>query len=92
MIIINQDRTVILNYENIEAIGVAKSTKDRFKIIAATVTNSEIEIAQYKTEERAKEVLNEIKEKYTEYAKISNVSGDIRQVFILPKVYEMPKE
>lgn len=87
MIIINQDRTVILNYENIEAIGVAKATEDRFKIIAATVTNSEIEIAQYKTEERAKEVLQEIISKYRQWNQDAN-----NAVTIIPKVYEMPKE
>ena len=45
----------------------------------------------YKTEERAKEVLNEIVKKYEEYATIVNGSGSIKSVFILPKIYIMPQ-
>ena len=93
MIIINQDKTVMLNYENIEAIGVAQKTKDKFKIIAATVTNNEIEIAEYKTEERAKEVLQEIYCKYEHGIHLlSSKSLSVQNILDYDFIYEMPKE
>lgn len=93
MIIVSQDKTEIINFDNVNTLRV---TKTGFIVSYENTYKAEDDcsniLGKYKTESRAKEVLNEIKEKYTEYAKISNVSGDIRQVFILPKVYEMPKE
>ncbi|MEE0865544.1 MAG: hypothetical protein U0L98_01905 [Clostridia bacterium] len=89
MIIVSQDKTRIYNFERISEIVVSGTEI----CISDNLRQEEgLVIATYETEERAKEVLNEIKEKYSEYAKISNVNGDIRQTLILPKVYKMPKE
>lgn len=97
MIIIGQDRKVILNYENIEAIGVAKATEDRFKIIAATVTDNEIEIAQYKTEERAKEILEETTFAYANMEMLKFPQINIHQIIPAAEMvrnicYKMPEE
>lgn len=97
MIVINQDKTVMLNYENIEAIGVAQKTKDKFKIIAATVTNNEIEIAEYKTEERAKEVLEEISLAFANMEMIKIPKINIHQTISAAEMvrnicYKMPEE
>lgn len=49
-------------------------------------------LGEYKTEERAKEVLQEIIDKFMEYGQIQSLTGDIKQVCEIPKKYEMPKE
>lgn len=89
MIIVSQDKKKIINFEKITEI-IASGTgilvgDDIF------IPKGE-EIAKYETEERAKEVLQEIIDKYKEYATIQNRVGSISDVEILPKVYEMPKE
>lgn len=95
MLIISQDKTMLLNFENIEAIGVGNPLEDndgKFQILVETTSDNQYPIAEYGTEERAKEVLKAIKDKYIEYAQISNAIGDIKQVFTMPKAYEMPEE
>lgn len=87
MIIVSQDKKKIINFEKITEI-IASGTgilvgDDIF------IPKGE-EIAKYKTEERAKEVLQEIIDKYKEYTTIQNRVGSISDVEILPKVYEMP--
>ena len=56
-------------------------------------------LAKYKTEERAKEVLQEIAQKYSSYLKLEGgpaiLQGqmDIQpNIFNIPKVYEMPED
>ncbi len=49
-------------------------------------------LGQYKTEERAKEVLQEIKYKYTEYVQLNNPRTGIEGIYAIPKVYEMPEK
>lgn len=86
MIIINQERTKIINFEKITEI-----TASGTKILVGDdifVPKGE-EIAKYETEERAKEVLQEIISKYktTLYNSKTNET-----VVNIPKVFEMPKE
>ena len=61
MIIINQDKTVIVNFDNIQFIV----KNDNEPIIYAKTKNGEIKLGEYTTEERAKEVLNSITEFYS---------------------------
>lgn len=61
MIIINQDKTVIVNFDNINFIV----KNDNEPIIYAKTKNEEIKLGEYATEERAKEVLNSIAEFYS---------------------------
>lgn len=84
MITINQDKTLILNFENIEAIGIGNplGNNDRkFKIFCNMTSGNQYIIAEYKTEERAKEVLQVIGER-----------GGVANFIYSPKVYEVPKE
>ena len=86
MIIINQERKKIINFEKITEITVAGT-----KILVGDdilVPKGE-EIATYETEERAKEVLQEIVSKYktTLYNSKTNET-----VVNIPKVFEMPVE
>ena len=55
MIIVSQDETSIINFDNIEEIYVSGN----FISVNYSLNNNEC-IAEYKTEERAKEVLQEI--------------------------------
>lgn len=87
MIIVSQDKTSIINFDNIENIYVSGT----FISVNYSLNNNEC-IAEYKTEERAKEVLQEIIDKFMEYGQIQNSAGDIKQVCEIPKKYEMPKE
>lgn len=96
MIIINQERTKVINFEKITEI-----TASGTKILVGDdifIPKGE-EIAKYKTEERAKEVLQEIIKRYSSYLKLEGgpaiLQGqmDIQpNIFNIPKVFEMPKE
>ena len=70
MIIVNQDKELILNFENIEAIGMGNPLEDddgMFKVLASTTSDNEYTLGRYATEERAKEVLQEIIKVYKFY-------------------------
>ena len=84
MIIVSQDKVANINYNNIEAIYMLK--KDD-KIEINVRGNYDYTIGKYETEERAKEVLQEIVSKYktTLYNSKTNET-----VVNIPKVYEMP--
>ena len=84
MIIINQERTKIINFERITEI-IASGTKILVRDDIFLPEGEEI--AKYETEERAKEVLQEIISKYktTLYNSRTNET-----VVNIPKVYEMP--
>jgi predicted NBD/HSP70 family sugar kinase len=83
MIIVNQDKNMIINLDNVVGIQV-----DGTNVVGAVLNYPEgIIIGEYKTEERAKEVLKDIVNKYRQYNMDKN-----QAVTIIPKVYEMPKE
>ena len=84
MIILSQEKEVIINFNNIEMIGINPDCKNE---IFCTFNDGAEEMGTYKTEERAKEVLQEIVNKYKQWNKDAN-----NAVTIMPKVYEMPKE
>ena len=84
MIIVDQEKEVIINFNNIEMIGINPDCKNE---IFCTFNDGAKEMGTYKTEERAKEVLQEIVNKYKQWNKDAN-----NAVTIMPKVYEMPKE
>ena len=85
MIIISQDKTEIINFNNIESIWICSDEEGIFTIEATADTNATL--GYYDTEERAKEVLQEIIRKYATFS--LDRLGSIK---IIPKVYEMPKE
>lgn len=93
MIIVNQDRTSIYNFNNIKSIDVIEDT---INVTDNILSNSGMEIAKYKTEERAKEVLEEIIKSTTVKQVIDRkLSKD--EYFMIMKslefnIYEMPLE
>ena len=90
MLIVNQDRDKIVNFGNLTQVYI---TQDEEKIACfirfETVDSLYDDLGEYKTEERAKEVLQEIISKYktTLYNSKTNET-----VVNIPKVYEMPTE
>ena len=84
MIIVSQDKETIVNFDNITEIA----QEDGEIGITNDILNDDFQIiAKYKTEERAKEVLQEILNKYRQYNLDNN-----KAVTAIPKVYEIPKE
>lgn len=102
MIIVSQDKDTITNFNNIEIMGIGNPLEDnegQFRILVNTTSENQYTIAKYKTEERAKEVLQEIVNEYGKYLKIEGApaiiqgSMDIQpNIFNIPKVYYMPRE
>lgn len=103
MIIVSQDKTNILNFSNIQNVriepyGTHIKGKKIYKIFAGNSEGYATELGTYDTEERAKEVLQEIAQKYSSYLKLEGgpaiLQGqmDIQpNIFNIPKVYEMPE-
>ncbi len=98
MIIVGQDKKTIVNFDKVKSIWIDDNVLDK--------TNTEFEICAdgetlgyYKTEEKAKEILQEIAEKYSSYLQLNGGPAILRgtsdiapMVFNIPKVYIMPKE
>ena len=101
MLIVSQDKDGIINFENITAIRLIVNLEDnkRNMIAIDTVDAERYTVAKYVTEERAKEVLQEIAQTYSSYLKLKGgpaiLQGQIDiqpNIFNIPKVFEMPKE
>ena len=90
MLIVNQDRDKIVNFGNLTQVYI---TKDEEKIVCfirfETVDSIYDDLGQYKTEERAKEVLQEIVSKYKTTLYNSKTNETVANI---PKVFEMPKK
>lgn len=94
MIIVSQDKLQIFNFKTAKNIWIEDEEVEINQIeqiVYSIYIDGEM-LGAYETEGRAKEVLQEIINKYKEYATIQNRVGSISDVKILPKVYEMPKE
>lgn len=102
MIIVSQEKDEILNFNNIMNIQVTNCEEDGYLISAGFIVGRDDnyrDLGYYKTEERAKEVLQEITQKYSSYLKLEGgpaiLQGkmDIQpNIFNIPKVYEMPEK
>ena len=100
MIIINQDRTMNFNYDNIETIGIGNPLENddgKFLILIETVSDNQYTIAKYDTEERAKEILEEISFVYANMEMIKIPKIDIHQVIPAAELlrnicYKMPEK
>ena len=90
MIIVNQDKTMIFNYKNIETIGIGNPLENddgKFAILIETISDNQYPIALYETEERAKEVLQEIINTYLDCNE-ENIYEKF--AYVKNKVFEMP--
>lgn len=85
MIIVSQDKSEIINFDRTFNIFIEKINENDYEI------NADGEcIGDYKTEERAKEVLKEILEAYKNcnYYSLSQMG----EGFVINDYYEMPEE
>lgn len=90
MLIVSQNKDALINFDNIANLVVIEKNIVSICNIGEKIG---ITIAEYKTEERAKEVLQEIVIKYAEYTTLTNRSNThIGGLYNLPKIYEMPEE
>ena len=88
MIIVSQEKEKIVNFDNLIQIYITQDEEETANFIRYESVDSLYEdLGEYKTEERAKEVLQEIISKYktTLYNSKTNET-----VVNIPKVYEMP--
>lgn len=102
MIIVSQDKNRIINFDNILQLYISRCEKKEiteYYIRYEDCNNFYEDIGAYKTEERAKEVLQEIAQKYSSYLKLEGgpaiLQGqmDIQpNIFNIPKVFEMPED
>ena len=95
MIIISQNEELIINNNNVTSIyrEFVEDEKIKYRLTAEMVTSSEIILGEYKTEERAKEILQEMVRKYklgTNKIKIKTSRG--AEIVERNIIYEMPKE
>lgn len=98
MILIRQDKKGIVNLDRMDIICVVEYGKRNF--IEINYENAEHKlIAEYESEERVKEVLQEIIQKYSSYLKLEGgpaiLQGQIDiqpNIFNIPKVFVMPTE
>lgn len=95
MIIVSQDKKQILNFNNIQNIriepyGTHEKGKKIYKIFAGNFEGYTTKLGTYDTEERAKEVLQEIIEKICEG---SNITMDIEGINceVSKQIYYMPE-
>lgn len=86
MIIVSQDKNNVINYDNVKSLWIEDNILDETNT-TFYINADEDFLGEYETEERAKEVLQEIISKYktTLYNSRTNET-----VVNIPKVYEMP--
>lgn len=83
MVIVNQKKDIVINFLNVLSIYIQGKN---VQVLISCIEDALI-IGKYKTEKRAKEVLQEIVNKYRQYNLDNN-----KAVTMLPKIYEMPEE
>lgn len=99
MLIVSQNKKRIINFDNITDINVEFIHGD-YELRASFVgERGSFNIGNYETEERAKEILQEIIKKYSSYLQLNGgpalIQGqmDVQpNIFNIPKIYEIPEK
>ncbi len=89
MIIVSQNKKNIYNFDNVKSIDILSN---EIYISDDILSDMGTCIAHYETEERAKEVLQEIIKKYRDVTVVCDINNNKYEKYDLPKVFEMPKE
>lgn len=98
MIILEQEKEYLVNFSSISCIMVGVNSRgNKYEVIATTNSNEEIIMGVYKTEERAKKVLEEIGICYANIEMLGLPTVKINEnitTYDLKRniAYEMPKE
>lgn len=92
MIIVSQDEKTILNFNNIQDIRIERYTTHQkgkyiYKIFGGNFEGYATEVGIYETEERAKEILQEIAQRFTnwENLKVGQPSGICSPRYVMPE-------
>ena len=86
MLILSQHKIVILNFNTTTTI-----IADKNEIIARLINGNKATLGEYATEERAKEVLQEIIE-FLDRKSLVEMDRDDITMQVLGNIYRMPKE
>ncbi len=89
MIIVSQDETMFINFDNVSAIAIDDNNTKK-QIHARCNNDDDVMLGEYATEERTKEILQEIVEKYEDST--IELGKKIMSFGEYNFVYEMPKE
>lgn len=95
MIIVSQNKTEIINFDNVMNMEITDCEKDGYLIAAGFIVGRDDnyrELGYYKTEERAKEILIEIAREFKRVLRTENRGTGQQRFYDVPKVYYMPKE
>lgn len=95
MLIVSQDKDGIINFENVVAIRLMTNLEDnkRNMIAIDTINGERYSVSKYDTEERAKEVLQEIVKEYENAKAIFDCeTGKLKNFINRPKIYKMPEK
>lgn len=91
MIIVSQNKDIIANFDNITSLDTDQC--NGVYVVECNFTNrNNVYLGEYKSEERAKEVLQEIIKKYRDVTVVCDINNNKYEKYDLPKVYEMSKE
>ena len=91
MIIVSQDKTKIVNFDNLIQIYITQDEEETANFIRyESVDSLYDDLGEYKTEERAKEVLQEIIKSYRDYrtAECDGYTNVLQET----AVFEMPED
>lgn len=95
MIIVSQDKTKIVNFDNLTQIYITRDEEETATFIRyETVDSLYDDLGEYKTEEIAKEVLKDIISRY-EAIELFKMNSSEKEGYTLSDytpIYEMPKE
>lgn len=95
MIIVSQDKRMIINFDNIVGIVIRKNTEENIYQVQCKSENEKNKriLGKYETEERAKEVLQEIIKCFS-FTELRDTSERCKLIIEITKLgrYEMPAE
>ena len=93
MIIVSQEKTKIVNFDNIAHIFISKDSEKHFLIEYGKMTGTSELLGVYSTEERAKEVLQEIIKTFS-FTELRDTPENLKLIMEITKLgrYQMPKE
>ena len=91
MIIVSQNKDIIANFDNITSLNTDQC--NGVYVVECNFTNrNNVYLGEYKSEERAKEVLQEIIKKYRDVTVVCEINNNKYEKYDLPKVYVIPEE
>lgn len=91
MIIVSQDMDKIVNFDNLVQVYITQDEEEKANFIRCeTIDSLYDDLGKYKTEERAKEVLQEIIKSYRDY-RTAECDG-YTNVLQKTAVFEMPED